>query len=84
MGEAVGSMCHLMASDKLEEQLPRIIPAIVSLYKKNTEHYVISKVGETCPKLSGGCWLAPEYFGGAEVQSFLYYLLASKADSCSI
>ncbi|XP_054898054.1 maestro heat-like repeat-containing protein family member 1 isoform X1 [Poeciliopsis prolifica] len=43
VGEAVGSMCHLMASDKLEEQLPRIIPAIVSLYKKNTEHYVISK-----------------------------------------
>ncbi|XP_027868520.1 maestro heat-like repeat-containing protein family member 1 isoform X1 [Xiphophorus couchianus] len=43
VGEAVGSMCHLMASDKLEEQLPRIFPAIVSLYKKNTEHYVISK-----------------------------------------
>ncbi|MED6250664.1 hypothetical protein ATANTOWER_004214 [Ataeniobius toweri] len=43
VGEAVGSMCHLMASDKLEEQIPRIIPAIVSLYKKNTEHYVISK-----------------------------------------
>uniref|UniRef100_A0A3B3X171 Maestro heat-like repeat family member 1 n=1 Tax=Poecilia mexicana TaxID=48701 RepID=A0A3B3X171_9TELE len=43
VGEAVGSMCHLMASDKLEEQLPRIIPTIVSLYKKNTEHYVISK-----------------------------------------
>ncbi|KAM4568168.1 maestro heat-like repeat-containing protein family member 1 isoform 1-T2 [Fundulus diaphanus] len=43
VGEAVGSMCHLMASDKLEEQIPRVIPAIVSLYKKNTEHYVISK-----------------------------------------
>uniref|UniRef100_A0A3Q2DGE9 Maestro heat-like repeat family member 1 n=1 Tax=Cyprinodon variegatus TaxID=28743 RepID=A0A3Q2DGE9_CYPVA len=43
VGEAVGSMCHLMANDKLEEQIPRIIPAIMSLYKKNTEHYVISK-----------------------------------------
>ncbi|MEQ2212227.1 hypothetical protein XENOCAPTIV_027733 [Xenoophorus captivus] len=43
VGEAVGSMCHLMASDKLEEQIPRIIPAIVSLYKKNTEHYVINR-----------------------------------------
>lgn len=38
-------MCHLMASDKLEEQIPKLIPAILSLYKKNNEHYVISKVG---------------------------------------
>ncbi|XP_034729707.1 maestro heat-like repeat-containing protein family member 1 isoform X1 [Etheostoma cragini] len=43
VAEAVGSMCHLMASDKLEEQIPKLIPAILSLYKKNTEHYVISK-----------------------------------------
>lgn len=50
MAEAVGSMCHLMPSDKLEEQLPRIIPAIMSLYKKNTEHYIISKVGTNCPE----------------------------------
>uniref|UniRef100_A0A3P8XIB0 Maestro heat-like repeat family member 1 n=1 Tax=Esox lucius TaxID=8010 RepID=A0A3P8XIB0_ESOLU len=40
---AVGSMSHLMAHDKLEEQLPKLIPTIISLYKKNTEHYVISK-----------------------------------------
>ncbi|KAL0985276.1 hypothetical protein UPYG_G00154880 [Umbra pygmaea] len=40
---AVGSMSHLMAHDKLEEQLPKLIPTIMSLYKKNTEHYVISK-----------------------------------------
>ncbi|XP_044062559.1 maestro heat-like repeat-containing protein family member 1 isoform X1 [Siniperca chuatsi] len=43
VAEAVGSMCHLMASDKLEEQIPKLIPAILSLYKKNNEHYVISK-----------------------------------------
>ncbi|KAM4581297.1 maestro heat-like repeat-containing protein family member 1 isoform 1-T1 [Odontesthes bonariensis] len=43
VAEAVGSMCHLMASEKLEEQIPRIIPAILALYKKNNEHYVISK-----------------------------------------
>ncbi|XP_060936842.1 maestro heat-like repeat-containing protein family member 1 isoform X3 [Limanda limanda] len=43
VAEAVGSMCHLMASDKLEEQLPKLIPAILSLYKKNNEHYIISK-----------------------------------------
>uniref|UniRef100_A0A6Q2XHU5 Maestro heat-like repeat family member 1 n=1 Tax=Esox lucius TaxID=8010 RepID=A0A6Q2XHU5_ESOLU len=45
---AVGSMSHLMAHDKLEEQLPKLIPTIISLYKKNTEHYVISKVGCRC------------------------------------
>lgn len=38
-------MCHLMASEKLEEQIPKLIPAILSLYKKNSEHYIISKVG---------------------------------------
>uniref|UniRef100_A0A672GBI7 Maestro heat-like repeat family member 1 n=1 Tax=Salarias fasciatus TaxID=181472 RepID=A0A672GBI7_SALFA len=43
VAEAVGSMCHLMASDKLEEQIPKIVPAILSLYKKNNEHYIISK-----------------------------------------
>uniref|UniRef100_A0A3B3CBG5 Maestro heat-like repeat family member 1 n=1 Tax=Oryzias melastigma TaxID=30732 RepID=A0A3B3CBG5_ORYME len=43
VAEAVGSMCHLMPSDKLEEQIPKIIPTITSLYKKNNEHYVISK-----------------------------------------
>lgn len=44
VAEAVGSMCHLMASEKLEEQIPKLIPAILSLYKKNNEHYIISKV----------------------------------------
>uniref|UniRef100_A0A8K9XFD0 Maestro heat-like repeat family member 1 n=1 Tax=Oncorhynchus mykiss TaxID=8022 RepID=A0A8K9XFD0_ONCMY len=43
VAEAVGSMSHLIAHDKLEEQLPKLIPTILSLYKKNTEHYVISK-----------------------------------------
>lgn len=42
-------MCHLMGSEKLEEQIPKLIPAILSLYKKNNEHYIISKVGM--------CWL---------------------------
>ncbi|XP_061806331.1 maestro heat-like repeat-containing protein family member 1 isoform X1 [Nerophis lumbriciformis] len=43
VAEAVGSMCHLMASDKLEEQIPKVIPAMLSLYKKNNEHHIISK-----------------------------------------
>ncbi|XP_066539071.1 maestro heat-like repeat-containing protein family member 1 isoform X3 [Hoplias malabaricus] len=43
VAEALGSMSHLMAHDKLEEQLPKLIPAILGLYKKNPEHYIISK-----------------------------------------
>lgn len=44
VAEALGSMSHLMAHDKLEEQLPKLLPTILSLYKKNAEHYIISKV----------------------------------------
>ncbi|XP_034031218.1 maestro heat-like repeat-containing protein family member 1 isoform X2 [Thalassophryne amazonica] len=43
VAEALGSMCHLMASDKLEEQIPKLLPALLTLYKKNSEHYIISK-----------------------------------------
>lgn len=43
VAEALGSMSHLMANDKLEEQLPKLLPTILSLYKKNPEHYIISK-----------------------------------------
>lgn len=43
VAEAVGSMSHLMAHDKLEEQLPKLIPTVLGLYKKNPEHYIISK-----------------------------------------
>lgn len=43
VAEALGSMSHLMAQDKLEEQLPKLIPAMLGLYKKNPEHYIISK-----------------------------------------
>ncbi|KAG7266643.1 hypothetical protein CRUP_032321 [Coryphaenoides rupestris] len=44
VAEAVGSMCHLMASDKLEEQIPKLLPAMLSLYKKNNEHYSVCQV----------------------------------------
>ena len=44
VAEAVGPMSHLMASDKLEEQIPKLLPALLSMYKKNNEHFVISKV----------------------------------------
>ncbi|XP_076846747.1 maestro heat-like repeat-containing protein family member 1 isoform X2 [Brachyhypopomus gauderio] len=41
--EALGWMSHLMSQDKLEEQLPKLLPAVLNLYKKNQEHHVISK-----------------------------------------
>ncbi|OPJ77589.1 maestro heat-like repeat-containing protein family member 1-like [Patagioenas fasciata monilis] len=41
--EALGPMSHLLPADRLEEQLPRLIPAILALYKKHTEAFYISK-----------------------------------------
>uniref|UniRef100_A0A672K8G5 Maestro heat-like repeat family member 1 n=1 Tax=Sinocyclocheilus grahami TaxID=75366 RepID=A0A672K8G5_SINGR len=49
VAEALGSMSHLMAHDKLEEQLPKLLPTILGLYKKNSEHYIISKVRPSSP-----------------------------------
>ena len=47
--EAVGPMSYLMPSEKLEEQLPKLIPGILALYKKHTEAFYISKVsGSRC------------------------------------
>uniref|UniRef100_A0A8C1M6D1 Maestro heat-like repeat-containing protein family member 1 n=1 Tax=Cyprinus carpio TaxID=7962 RepID=A0A8C1M6D1_CYPCA len=43
VAEALGSMSHLMAHDKLEEQLPKLLLTILGLYKKNSEHYIITK-----------------------------------------
>ncbi|KAM9304369.1 maestro heat-like repeat-containing protein family member 1 isoform 2-T2 [Morus bassanus] len=41
--EAMGPMSYLMPSEKLEEQLPKLIPGILALYKKHTEAFYISK-----------------------------------------
>ncbi|XP_053913705.1 maestro heat-like repeat-containing protein family member 1 isoform X2 [Cuculus canorus] len=41
--EALGPMTHLMPAEKLEEQLPKLIPGILGLYKKHTETFYISK-----------------------------------------
>ncbi|XP_069771217.1 maestro heat-like repeat-containing protein family member 1 isoform X2 [Narcine bancroftii] len=41
--EAVGQMSHLMPPDKLEEQLPRLIPGILNLYRKHTEQFHITQ-----------------------------------------
>uniref|UniRef100_A0A803XNT1 Maestro heat like repeat family member 1 n=1 Tax=Meleagris gallopavo TaxID=9103 RepID=A0A803XNT1_MELGA len=41
--EALGAMSYLMPGEKLEDQLPKLIPAVLSLYKKHTESFYISK-----------------------------------------
>lgn len=41
--EAVGQMSHLMPHDKLEEQLPRLIPGILNLYRKHSDHLHITQ-----------------------------------------
>lgn len=47
--EAMGPMSYLMPSEKLEEQLPKLIPGILALYKKHAEAFYISKVsGAEC------------------------------------
>ncbi|KAM4689568.1 maestro heat-like repeat-containing protein family member 1 isoform 2-T2 [Discoglossus pictus] len=41
--EALGPMSHLLPNEKLEEQLPRLIPGILALYKKNVEAFYVTK-----------------------------------------
>lgn len=41
--EALGHMTHLMAKDKLEEQLPRILAGILGLYKRHPEPFHITQ-----------------------------------------
>ncbi|XP_023579631.1 maestro heat-like repeat-containing protein family member 1 isoform X2 [Octodon degus] len=40
---ALGPMSHLLPSEKLEEQLPKLLPGVLSLYKKHAETFQISK-----------------------------------------
>ncbi|CAJ0940214.1 unnamed protein product [Ranitomeya imitator] len=42
--EALGPMSHLLPNEKLEEQLSRLLPGILSLYKKNVEPYYVTKL----------------------------------------
>ncbi|XP_077869460.1 maestro heat-like repeat-containing protein family member 1 [Saccoglossus kowalevskii] len=41
--DAVGHMTNLMTSDKLEEQLPRLIPGILGLYRRHNEPFHITE-----------------------------------------
>lgn len=37
-------MSHLLPSEKLEEQLPKLLPRVLAFYKKHTETVQVSKV----------------------------------------
>ncbi|XP_074645058.1 maestro heat-like repeat-containing protein family member 1 [Tubulanus polymorphus] len=41
--ETVGHMAHIITLDKLEEQLPRLLPGIIALYKRNQEPYYVTQ-----------------------------------------
>ncbi|XP_040117477.1 maestro heat-like repeat-containing protein family member 1 isoform X3 [Oryx dammah] len=41
--EALGPMSHLLPSEKLEEQLPKLLPGVLALYKKHAETVHVSK-----------------------------------------
>ncbi|XP_058132165.1 maestro heat-like repeat-containing protein family member 1 isoform X11 [Dasypus novemcinctus] len=41
--QALGPMSHLLPNEKLEEQLPKLIPGVLSLYKKHAEAVHVSK-----------------------------------------
>ncbi|XP_078392967.1 maestro heat-like repeat-containing protein family member 1, partial [Cetorhinus maximus] len=41
--DAIGQMAYLMPHDKLEEQLPKLIPGMMSLYRKHPEHFHITQ-----------------------------------------
>ncbi|XP_068382194.1 maestro heat-like repeat-containing protein family member 1 isoform X2 [Eschrichtius robustus] len=41
--EALGPMSHLLPSEKLEEQLPKLLPGLLGLYKKHAETVHVSK-----------------------------------------
>lgn len=41
--EALGPMSHLLPSEKLEEQLPKLLPGVLALYKKHAEAFHVSK-----------------------------------------
>lgn len=41
--EALGPLSHLLPNEKLEDQLGRLLPGILSMYKKNVEPFYVTK-----------------------------------------
>lgn len=53
MAEAIGYTVHLVSTQQLDSQLPRLLPTIQQLYKKHQEHYYISQVSYSWSMLDG-------------------------------
>ncbi|XP_064410089.1 maestro heat-like repeat-containing protein family member 1 isoform X3 [Latimeria chalumnae] len=68
--EALGPMSHLLPQEKLEEQLPRLIPGILSLYKKHSEAFLVTK--GLCPVLE-----AAVAMGSRSLETLLDVLLST-------
>lgn len=43
-------MSHLLPSEKLEEQLPKLLPGVLALYRKHAETFHVSKVRACTPR----------------------------------
>lgn len=59
VAEALGFMVHLLSPAALNDQLPKLLPGIMQLYKKHSEHYYITQVGHTVVALCTYILLAP-------------------------
>jgi maestro heat-like repeat-containing protein family member 1 len=42
--EAIGFFINLIENDKLESDMAKLVPGILNLYKKHSDHYCISQV----------------------------------------
>lgn len=51
--QALGPMSNLLPSEKLEEQLPKLLPGVLALYKRHAETCHVSKVRPLHPPAGG-------------------------------
>lgn len=42
--ESIGHFVNLIATEKLESDINKIVPGLLNLYKRHTDHFVISQV----------------------------------------
>ena len=68
VAEALGFMVHLLSPTALNDQLPKLLPGIMQLYRKHSEHYYISQVhrneGSVCFRRTCTCSTLSGVWGG--------------------
>lgn len=42
VAEAIGQMAHILDTDKLSDSLPKLLPALLQLYKRHPEPYPVT------------------------------------------